>query len=420
MQRCMAVPARAFLVSPESDQKQAEVALRFVVGDRVECYMDGCFHRGTVVSLNLCNFEAAYQVILDEGSLTWAPTDSDSVIRLGRPKQGAEPRSRGRRSRSRSRSHSHSRNSARTLPCSVRSGSSQSHARSRSRSRSRDRIPSRERRSRCSRSRDRGRRDRRGCERDRGKRHKRKRDDSSDRERERQKKRKKTSPSPVETAAQPRALEPAQQEVSVELSIEDAVSRQIDACDPGRTLPGADFHDVLAEVTNIVLGVMIGGARTALDEEDRDFIRARVRTMVRPGPGASEALMVAAEPNHQNGSEQVSIPLQRLDQVVCRLDGERVGGVVREYLPPAIAVNEANAKDDGQSKPQHVVHVVVNPPDNRLIVVLEEDCHLQRTAGCDGLVCSRIPASTGSSDRSMGLRRKVTHCLTYLGRVVAV
>ena len=48
----MAVPARAFRVSPESDQKQAEVALRFAVGEAVECYMDGCFHRGTVVALS--------------------------------------------------------------------------------------------------------------------------------------------------------------------------------------------------------------------------------------------------------------------------------------------------------------------------------------------------------------------------------
>ena len=54
-QRCMAsVPAKASLVPPESDRRQAEVlALRFAVGDAVECYMDGCFHRGTVVALNL-------------------------------------------------------------------------------------------------------------------------------------------------------------------------------------------------------------------------------------------------------------------------------------------------------------------------------------------------------------------------------
>ena len=197
------------------------------------------------------------------------------------------------------------------------------------------------------------------------------------------------------------------------------MSRQIDACDPRRTLPGADFHHVLTEVTNIVLGVMIGGARNTLDEEDRDFIRTRVRKMVRPGPGASEAMMVT-EPDGQNGFEQVSTPFQRFDQVVCRLDGERkwIGGVVRECEPPA--VNEDSAlEDDGQSMPRYV-HVVVDPPDNGLIAVLEHDCHLQRTAGCDGVVCRRIMASTDSSDRAMGLKRKVTHLLTYLGRVVAV
>jgi hypothetical protein len=364
--------------------------------------------------------------MLDEGSLIWAQSDSDCVIRSGRPKQSPSPRSRSR-SRSRDRSRSRGRNSARTLRRRGRSGS-QSHARSRRRSR--DRSRSRERRSRCSRSRDRGHhRDRpaRGSW-DRGHRtrKRRKRGDStaSNRGRERQEERKRTGPSPVEKAAQPRgALEPAQQEeVSVELRIEDAVSRQIDACDPARTLPGADFHHVLTEVTNIVLGVMIGGARTTLDEEDRDFIRARVRTMVRPGPGASEAMVVTEEPSRQSGSQQAPTLLQRLDQVVCRLDGERVGGVVRECLP---AVDEAsNAENDGQrsSKPQHVVHVVVNPPDNRLIVVLKDDCHLQRTAGCDGLVCRRMrTTSTDSSDRSVqGLKRKVTHLLTYLGRVVAV
>ena len=54
-QRCTAVPAKASLVPPEleSDRRQAEVlALRFAVGDAVECYIDGCFHRGTVVALS--------------------------------------------------------------------------------------------------------------------------------------------------------------------------------------------------------------------------------------------------------------------------------------------------------------------------------------------------------------------------------
>ena len=278
--------------------------------------------------------------MLDEGSLIWAQSDSDCVIRSGRPKQSPSPRSRSR-SRSRDRSRSRGRNSARTLRRRGRSGS-QSHARSRRRSRDRSRSRVGERRSRCSRSRDRGHhRDRpaRGSW-DRGHRtrKRRKRGDStaSNRGRERQEERKRTGPSPVEKAAQPRgALEPAQQEeVSVELRIEDAVSRQIDACDPARTLPGADFHHVLTEVTNIVLGVMIGGARTTLDEEDRDFIRARVRTMVRPGPGASEAMVVTEEPSRQSGSQQAPTLLQRLDQVVCRLDG--VIGELDEALPVVV------------------------------------------------------------------------------------
>eukprot|EP00964_Phaeocystis_antarctica_P052603 scaffold30812_cov75-Phaeocystis_antarctica.AAC.1 len=40
-----------------------------------------------------------------------------------------------------------------------------------------------------------------------------------------------------------------------ELIIEDAASRQIDACDPRRTLPAANFHHVLTEVmTNHLTG----------------------------------------------------------------------------------------------------------------------------------------------------------------------
>ena len=35
--------------------------------------------------------------------------------------------------------------------------------------------------------------------------------------------------------------------------------------------------------------------------------------------------MVATEPRPQGGTEQVEMPFQRLDQVVCRLDGERFG-----------------------------------------------------------------------------------------------
>lgn len=45
------------------------------------------------------------------------------------------------------------------------------------------------------------------------------------------------------------------------ICVEDIVSAQIDACDPLKTLPAADFCHVLSEVTDIVVRVMTEGER---------------------------------------------------------------------------------------------------------------------------------------------------------------
>ncbi|EOD22689.1 hypothetical protein EMIHUDRAFT_194973 [Emiliania huxleyi CCMP1516] len=45
------------------------------------------------------------------------------------------------------------------------------------------------------------------------------------------------------------------------ICVEDIVSAQIDACDPLKTLPAADFCHVLSEVTDIVVRVMTKGER---------------------------------------------------------------------------------------------------------------------------------------------------------------
>lgn len=74
--------------------------------------------------------------------------------------------------------------------------------------------------------------------------------------------------------------------------VEDAVSFHIEACDPRRSLDGADFQHVLTEVSEKVLRVMVEGERAELDREDCAFIARRVGMMVRPGPGASEAMTV--------------------------------------------------------------------------------------------------------------------------------
>ena len=94
------VPARAFIESPGSDQKQ--VALRFAVGDLVECYVDGRFQRGTVVAHNHRNGIAVspYQVMLDEGSLVFLTNEVLNQLQaryISRSCRGADHRDRARR-----------------------------------------------------------------------------------------------------------------------------------------------------------------------------------------------------------------------------------------------------------------------------------------------------------------------------------
>ena len=53
------------------------------------------------------------------------------------------------------------------------------------------------------------------------------------------------------------------------------MAEQIDACDPERTLHADDYHNVLNEVTNVVMGVMMRDSLTELDAQDRAFISRR-------------------------------------------------------------------------------------------------------------------------------------------------
>ena len=194
------------------------------------------------------------------------------------------------------------------------------------------------------------------------------------------------------------------------------MSWQIDMCDPQKTLDAADFFYVLTEVTNIVEEVMRRDSRFELDEEDRAFIMRRVQTMVQPGPGASEAMIVKESERKKNVEGSTPTPFQRFDHVVCRPDREHLwlAGVVREYVH---AIDEDGPENHGQAR--RYVHVMIDAPDNRLLAVPEDECHLQRAAACDGLMCCRIPPPA-DPDRGTGLKRKRTHILTYLGRVLAV
>eukprot|EP00941_MAST-03F_sp_MAST-3F-sp1_P004456 g4456.t1 len=75
------------LWTPELEKQKLE-ALRFKVGDVVECNASGGWSRGKVVQLQYREdfmppaFVAPYQVKLDNGDLIYAPMDNDNLIRM--------------------------------------------------------------------------------------------------------------------------------------------------------------------------------------------------------------------------------------------------------------------------------------------------------------------------------------------------
>ena len=77
---------KACLWSAEAQQKKLD-ALRFKVGDRVECNAARGWSKGTIVALLYRNpgmpagFVAPYQIKLDNGDLIYAPMDDDRVIK---------------------------------------------------------------------------------------------------------------------------------------------------------------------------------------------------------------------------------------------------------------------------------------------------------------------------------------------------
>ena len=85
------------LATPENLEKKLQ-ALRFKVGDRVDCHMGGGDYRaGAVTRLMWRDPEmeqgqvCPYGVLLDSGSTTWAPADVDEVIRAEGPKGQKRP-----------------------------------------------------------------------------------------------------------------------------------------------------------------------------------------------------------------------------------------------------------------------------------------------------------------------------------------
>jgi hypothetical protein len=190
--------------------------------------------------------------------------------------------------------------------------------------------------------------------------------------------------------------------------VEDAVAQQIELCDPQRTLHSDDFFSVLTELTETVTRVMDEESRQDFDVKDRAFITHSVRSMLRAGPGASEAMILAspfggchsesAEYTHRNCKMHVT-DLRRLDHVVFRLQGQRewASGIVQR-IEKRSAGDQVQIDNESQGRLLRV-YVTLDAPNglstttsrtttsksnqNQTVVrvrVLEDTCHLQRTA----------------------------------------
>ena len=126
--------------------------------------------------------------------------------------------------------------------------------------------------------------------------------------------------------------------------------------------------------------VMGEAARGELGEEDRAFITRRVGELVQPGPGASEAMVVADDCQGRRGGEGAKqMRFQRFDRVVCRLGGQPTwaSGTVQLH---AVDVDADDNAEDHRTTGHPCVHVMLNAPDSRLIAVPEDGCH-----PCNGL-----------------------------------
>ena len=132
-------------------------------------------------------------------------------------------------------------------------------------------------------------------------------------------------------------------------------------CDPNDQVPGAAVKDIQVEVLSGVFSAMSDEKRSELIEDDYEFIRQRVRSMV------WNSLNPAPERR-----------FSKLDRVVCRIGGSR------GWAPGSIqSLNEEDPSDPtGQSRLAYVVKI--DPPESRLVSVPQDSNEYARAEVCFG------------------------------------
>jgi len=142
--------------------------------------------------------------------------------------------------------------------------------------------------------------------------------------------------------------------------ITEAVNEELLDCDPANEVSESDVKEVQLEVLDRVFMVMSKDGRSHLNDDDRGFIKKKVRGMVRkfmPAP---------------------KLRFAKLDRVVCNIGGSRgwAAGTVQ-------ALNEEDPADpSGQSTLAYVVKI--DPPDSRLVSVPRDKNEYARAEVCFG------------------------------------
>mmetsp|Transcript_26252 Transcript_26252/g.56664 ORF Transcript_26252/g.56664 Transcript_26252/m.56664 type:complete len:349 (-) Transcript_26252:418-1464(-) len=142
--------------------------------------------------------------------------------------------------------------------------------------------------------------------------------------------------------------------------IMEVVNRELQRCDPTNLVSERDVKDIQIEVLDRVFAMMSKERRLQLVDEDRTFIKERVRVMVRGCLPATERRFA------------------KLDRVVCNVGGSRPwsAGSVQ-------ALNEEDPSDaTGQTILPYVVKI--DPPDSRLVSVPKDNNDYVRAEVCFG------------------------------------
>ena len=139
-----------------------------------------------------------------------------------------------------------------------------------------------------------------------------------------------------------------------------AVDEEISICDPISSLSRSERQDISIEVLDRVFKVMSEEGRSELLEEDRGYIKKRVRIL-------ANNCLPAAE-----------LRFAKLDRVVCNIGGER------GWAPGTIqSLNEEDPSDpSGQTLLAYVVKI--DPPNSRLVSVPRDDNDCARAEVCFG------------------------------------